>query len=175
MTTDWAIVGLTGALVLITAYYAWQNKRTADQNTRMVEELRLQRAEMTQQLNEMRRQTQLGFYRPRLAILRGVRRALGYAARDGKVPGETISELLRSTAEKEFLFGRDLCDYLDDLYRQCVRAYTLHLQLEELPVGEQRTRIVNEATELLGWILEQPVVLREKFKPYLQVHAPEEA
>lgn len=35
MTTDWAIVGLTGALVVITAYYAWQNKR-------MVEEMRRQ-------------------------------------------------------------------------------------------------------------------------------------
>lgn len=27
MTTDWAVVGLTGALVIITAYYAWQNRR----------------------------------------------------------------------------------------------------------------------------------------------------
>jgi hypothetical protein len=33
--TDWALVGLTGALVLITGYYAWQNKR-------MVEEMRRQ-------------------------------------------------------------------------------------------------------------------------------------
>jgi hypothetical protein len=31
--TDWPIVSLTGALVLITGYYAWQNKR-------MVEEMR---------------------------------------------------------------------------------------------------------------------------------------
>jgi hypothetical protein len=170
--TDWPTIGLTAALVVITGYYAWQNKRTADQNTRMVEELRLQRAEMRQQLAEMRRQTQLGFYRPRLAVLRGVRRALGYVARDGMVPGETLSELLRATAEKEFLFGPDLCDYLDGLYRKCVHAYTLHLKLEDLRVGEQRTRIVNEEHELLAWILEQPVALREKFKPYLQVEAP---
>ena len=36
--TDWPIVWLTAVLVLITGYYAWQNKR-------MVEELRKQRRE----------------------------------------------------------------------------------------------------------------------------------
>lgn len=172
--TDWPIVSLTGALVLITAYYAWQNKRMADQNTRMVEELRLQRAEMRQQLEEMRRQRQLGLYRPRIAVLRGVRRALGYAARDGRVPGETLAELIRAMSEKEFLFGKDLCDYLDELYRKCVHAYALDRQLEGVPVGERRTRLVDEQFELLRWILEQPTASREKFKPYLRIEAPEE-
>ena len=65
--TDWPIVSLTGALVLITGYYAWQNKRMVDQNARMVQELRLQREEMRQQLNEMRRQTLLQV-RPFLAL-----------------------------------------------------------------------------------------------------------
>lgn len=171
--TDWPITSLTAALVLITGYYAWQNKRMADQNARMVEELRRQREQMTQQLDEMRRQRQLGLYRPRIMVLRGVRRALGYAARDGRVPGETLSELLRATSEKEFLLGPDLCDYLDDLYRRCVRAFTLHMQLEDLPVGDERTRIVHEAFEILAWVLDQPGVLREKFKPYLQIAGPE--
>lgn len=165
--TDWPIIGLTAALVLITGYYAWQNKR-------MVEELRRQREQMGKQLDEMRRQRQLGLYRPRIAVLRGVRRALGYAAREGKVPGETLGELLRATGEKEFLFGKDLCDYLDELYRKCVRAYALHLQLGDVPVGEERTRIVTEASEILQWILEQPTVLREKFTPYLRVEGPED-
>jgi len=169
--TDWPTVSLTGVLVLITGYYAWQNKRMADQNTRMVEELRLQRAEMRQQLAEMRRQTQLGFYRPRLAVLRGVRRALGYVFRDGNVSGEVLSDLLRATSEKEFLFSSDLCEYLDEIYRKSVKAYTLHKQLEDVPVGDRRTRLVNQESELLGWILEQPAVLREKFKPYLSVEA----
>lgn len=39
--TDWRIVGLTAALVLATGYCAWQNKRMADQNVHMVDELRL--------------------------------------------------------------------------------------------------------------------------------------
>ncbi len=100
--TDWPIVGLTGALVLITGYYAWQNKRMADQNTRMVQELQKQREAMAHQLREMRIQTQLGLYRPRLAVMRGVRKALSYVARDAKVSGEVIAELIRALGEKSF-------------------------------------------------------------------------
>ena len=56
------------------------------------------------------------------------------------MPGETLAELIRATGEKEFLFGDDLCSYLDGLYSRCVTAYTLHLQLEGLAVGEVRNR-----------------------------------
>ena len=169
---DWPTVSLTGALVLITGYYAWQNKRTADQNTRMVEELQRQREAMGQQLKELRIQRQLGLYRPRVAVLRGVRRALSYALRDGRVPGETLAELIRATGEKEFLFGDDLCSYLDGLYSRCVTAYTLHLQLEGLAVGEERNRIVGAESEELRWIFDQLAGLRETFKPYLRIEDP---
>ena len=42
MVSDWAIVALTAALVIITGYYAWQNKRMADHNARIVDEMRRQ-------------------------------------------------------------------------------------------------------------------------------------
>jgi len=145
----------------------------ADQNTRMVQELQKQREAMAHQLREMRIQTQLGLYRPRLAVMRGVRKALSLVARDGKVPGETIPELIRALGEKEFLFGSDLCDYLDELYRRCVEAYTLHMQLEDVPVGEQRTKIVTAEAEQVRWILDQLAALRARFKPYLRIEEPQ--
>ncbi len=171
--TDWPIVGLTGALVLITGYYAWQNKRMADQNTRMVQELQKQREAMAHQLREMRIQTQLGLYRPRLAVMRGVRKALSYVARDAKVSGEVIAELIRALGEKEFLFGAELCRHLDEIYQRCVKASTLRNQLTPGMADEQRRTIVTSEADELRWILDQLSGLRNAFSPYLQVDSRE--
>jgi hypothetical protein len=162
MTPEWTTAIVTGVLAAITAYYAWQNKRMADQ-------LGEQREEMRKQLTEMRLQRQLGLYEPRANVLRAVKRALGDVATDGHVPAGTMPNLIQARSEKEFLFKKDMCDYLDSIYMKCLKAFTLHGQLEGVPVGPERTRLVNDEAELIGWILEQPTELGQRFKPYLQL------
>jgi hypothetical protein len=107
-------------------------------------------------------------YERRAEILRGTLAALGGVFRDGKVPGETLTELLRATSEKNYLLDSDLSAYLEELYRKAVRGYTLYLEFKDVPAGPERTRLVNEHAAVVGWLTEQPAVLRQRFIPYLR-------
>jgi len=173
--SDAQILYFVGSLVvavglsIITGYYAWQNKRMADQNTRMVEELQRQREAMARQLREMRIQTRLGLYRPRLAVMRGVRKALSLALRDGQVSGDTIAQLGAAIGEKEFLFGPALCELLDEIYQRCVKAYALRNMQGPLMSDERRKEVVASELDEILWLSNQLAALRATFGPYLQV------
>ena len=108
-------------------------------------------------------------YERRAEILRGVLAALGGVFREGRVPGETIPDLLRATSEKDYLLQRDLVEYLEELYKKAVRGYTLYPEFKDLPVGPQRTKLVNEHAEVIKWLTEQPAELRRRFVPYLKL------
>jgi hypothetical protein len=95
--------------------------------------------------------------------------ALGPVFRDGRVGGDVIPELIRATSEKDVLLDSDLCKYLDDLYRKIVYIYALQLQFQGLPDGRDRTRLVDEHAELLAWLTEQPIELRQRFLSYLRI------
>ncbi len=43
------------------------------------------------------------------------------------------------------------------------------LQFADLPAGPARARLVDEHTELLVWLTEQPTALRQRFLTYLRV------
>jgi hypothetical protein len=134
---------LTPLIALLTVYIAYQQYRTA------------------------RTLLKVHLYERRAEILRGVSAALAGVFREGKVPGETIPELLRATSEKEYLLHQDLSEYLDQVYRKVVRGYTVYHEFKDLPVGEKRDRLVSEQSEILLWIHDQPAELRRRFSTYL--------
>ena len=140
----------------------------------MVQELQKQREAMAHQLREMRIQTRLGLYCPRLAVMRGVRTELSYVLRDAKESGEVIGELLKALGEMEFLFGPDLCRHLDEIYQRCVHAFTLRQQFTPLMADEEQRRIVASEAEELRWIFDQLSGLRNAFGPYLEIDSREE-
>ena len=135
---------LTPTIAAIAAYIAYQQHQTA--RTKLRHDL----------------------YERRAGILRGVLVALTPVFRDGRVAGDVIPELIRATSEKEVLLNAELCKYLDDLYRKAVYMYALQLQYADLPAGPARTRLVDEHTELLVWLTEQPTALRQRFLTYLR-------
>jgi len=136
---------LTPVIGTIAAYVAYQQYRTA------------------------RTTLKLHMYERRVEILRGVLAALGGVFREGKVPGETIPELLRATSEKDYLLRKDLIEYLDELYRKVVHGYTLHLEYKDVGAGPERTKLVSEHAEVIRWLTEQPAELRRRFIPYLRL------
>jgi hypothetical protein len=136
---------LTPTIAAIAAYIAYQQYQTA--RTKLRHDL----------------------YERRAGILRGVLVALGPVFRDGRVGGDVIPELIRATSEKDVLLDSDLCKYLDDLYRKIVYIYALQLQFQGLPDGRDRTRLVDEHAELLAWLTEQPIELRQRFLSYLRI------
>ena len=108
-------------------------------------------------------------YEKRLAIFRSTMELLAVIMRDGNVDIVTLSKFNAETSESYFLLGRDICDYLLEVYRKGVHLRTLNekLQVSNLPIGEERTRLADESGDLLKWFLDQFNVAREKFAEHL--------
>jgi hypothetical protein len=45
----------------------------------------------------------------------------------------------------------------------------VHHEFKDLPVGDQRTQLVERHSELVKWVVEQIPLLSERFKPYLRI------
>jgi len=94
---------------------------------------------------------------------------LGHIAQRGDIADEKLNEFLRSTKDSEFLFKKDIPEYLDEIYKN---AGVLHRQEEmlksqPLPRGESRKKVVEKRRELFDWFTSQFDVARKRFAKYL--------
>lgn len=108
-------------------------------------------------------------YEQRLAIFTSTMNLLSVIMRDANIQLADLFKFLQETNQSYFLLGKDLTDYLTEIYK---RGVDLHSQNERLhhsnlPVGEERTRLAEKNGELLKWFLEQLTVARDKFSKHL--------
>jgi len=73
--------------------------------------------------------------------------------REGTADRAQLTTLLQKTRESYFLFGKEISDYITDLYNKGLdlEHYEKQLDHANLPVGGERTRIANQQAELLKW------------------------
>ncbi|MCK4856831.1 MAG: hypothetical protein KAT58_02580 [candidate division Zixibacteria bacterium] len=76
---------------------------------------------------------------------------------------------LHNTKEADFLFGKEIKEHINELYRKAKRLQLLEFKLGQLPVGEELSKMVNEEDELLEWFSKQFGVTEKRFKKYLNV------
>ncbi|HEV2207916.1 MAG TPA: hypothetical protein VG167_04025 [Verrucomicrobiae bacterium] len=150
MDTDYAKLlsaALTPILGILMAYIGYQQWHTNDRKVR------------------------LDFYERRLAIYLAAMEFLACIVHRATIRDEELSAFLQKTREGYFLFGRDIADYLDTLYRKAVDlqagATMLHDPMGSLPVGEERSRVARANAELSEWFGDQFVVTRNKFAKYM--------
>jgi hypothetical protein len=108
-------------------------------------------------------------YEKRLAIYNSTMKMLSVVMRDADVSTADLFQFLQETNQSYFLLGKDVSDYLTELYKKGV---TLHYQNKKLnqsnlPVGEERTRVAQENCELLKWFGDQILAVRERFAGHL--------
>ena len=112
-------------------------------------------------------------YERRLAVFRGLMEFISTIEREAYVTGADLANLVKATAEKEFLFDADICDWLEELYRKSVRNWTNSLRLNDtqtpLTKGPERDKVVDENTEFLKWLREQIPLVRDKFAKHLKL------
>ncbi len=94
---------------------------------------------------------------------------LSAVLRDGAVRAEEIPSLARVISERRYLFDADLTNYLEEIQRQAVSAFTKELLFRNLPVGNLRTTLVNQHSELVLWMTEQPAEVQHRFERYLKI------
>ena len=79
---------------------------------------------------------------------------------------------MQKTKESYFLFGKEIPEYLESIYKKSVQLDYLHKKLHEsnLPVGEERSRAAQESCDLSIWFGDQFETGRKNFEKYLKLY-----
>lgn len=139
---------LTPAIAIITTYIAYQQY----QSNRL--KLRLER------------------YDRRLRVYQEMKKVLSIILRDADISPQQLLEFRTATAEADFLFGKNIPEYIDEIYKKGLELWRTGIQLKEgeIPKGTERRSIVEENSKLLTWLIDQLPMLTTKFKPYLNLN-----
>lgn len=110
-------------------------------------------------------------YDRKIEIYRTTRSFLALILSKGTVTVEEILRFSSDTDEALFLFDQKVEEYLQKLYQNGVKLHYTSGRLADsyLFVGEERSRLAQENSELLAWFTEQPKVVRNLFYTYISL------
>jgi hypothetical protein len=89
--------------------------------------------------------------------------------RDANVGMNDLVQFLQETNQSYFLLGKDINEYLTEIYRRGVELHGNEEMLRRgnLPIGEERNQRAARSGELLNWFGDQMLVARTKFSEHL--------
>jgi hypothetical protein len=110
-------------------------------------------------------------YDRRLQVYNAVAEFLGHVMREGTADRKQLITLLQKTRESHFLFGKEISDYITDLYKKGadLEYYEKQLDHSGLPVGDERTRLAHLQGDLLKWFGHQFDVIQSMFAKTLSL------
>lgn len=109
-------------------------------------------------------------YDRRMAIFNAVTDLIAAAAGGAALEFDQLRIFLQKTRESYFLFGQEIPDYLDQLYRAGVDFRQQNKKLaSNLPVGQERSALAEANGELAKWFSDQFDISQKKFAPYLRL------
>lgn len=98
-------------------------------------------------------------YERRLAVYKAVQKYLSEILRDGTTTFQRASEFYSEASEAAFLFDPSVQDKIDMIYKKSIDMVATHERMypsdgsQGLPVGEERSKVAKENSELLKWHL----------------------
>ncbi len=154
MDANWALVVLTFVLILVTGYYAWQNRRLVD--------------EMRQQNAVARDALRVQLYDRRAAILGAVRKLVATAFATNDLPFEVVDQFARDVGAAPYLLEEADATLVDEVIKRSsvvsMRAATLRQTPED---DEMRDRQMKDFL----WLESQQKELTGRFDRYLKLAA----
>lgn len=106
----------------------------------------------------------------RYRVYEAARALLASVVTSGKVKDEEIWKYLAAIREARWLLDSDVARYLQkDLYGKALKVAQHDDELEGVPVGDERTRLVELKQQARASFLAEYEELDEKFAPYLQL------
>ena len=155
MQVDWRLVVealkalLTPVIAGVAAYIAWQQWKT----------------------NALK--VKLDRYDRRLRIYEEVKRILSLIMRDANADVEELLKFRTATAEADFLFGKEIPDYLDQIYQHGLKLWQRNREYCDLyttpPEGYDHKLVVDDMHNQLVWLTEQFEPAKKLFRPYLDI------
>lgn len=130
-------------IAIIASYVAWQQWR----------------------VNERRLKHEL--FDRNFLVYESILKFIGSIVTSGKAKDENLYNFNKETRAAKFLLGEDIKEFIDDIYNKAIDLQTLDAELEGLPIGDERTRIVKERRDIKKWIYRQFGLLDKKFEHML--------
>jgi hypothetical protein len=108
----------------------------------------------------------LELFEKRHRVFRAVVALCAQVVQDGGAKHVDALQYLRDTAGADFLFNKEVTDYIDEVYR---RSVDLSLRTEQVAGGadQHHAAAVQAKWEGVTWFADQLKVARIKFRPYL--------
>lgn len=120
-----------------------------------------------QQYKTNRDKLRFGLYDKRYAVYSFLKGFISQIIRNGTITPKRIFEYRRKTKESEFLFDKEITAYLEEVFKKTFELHAIHERYSPLPVGDERSRLVDKEAELLSWFESQISVANDKFNKYL--------
>lgn len=146
---DFSKALLTPVIAVVATYIAWQQWQTN------------------------KHKLALEKYDRRIRIYEEVKKILSIVLRDADASHEDLLKYITSVSEADFLFGPEIPEYLDEIYKRGLslrrwnREYKDYTQAK--PEGYDHEKVVNNMHEELEWLIAQFDPAKEKFRKYLDV------
>jgi phosphate/sulfate permease len=87
-----------------------------------------------------------------------------------KITGEEFQKFLIGINEAKWLLNDEISNYLrQELLSKYNELRRIEVELESLPVGEEKSNLVENQSELNYWFRQQYHVLDQKFEPFLKL------
>jgi uncharacterized ubiquitin-like protein YukD len=140
---------LTPLIAIVALYIAWQQWKT-NQHKLVMDQ-----------------------YDRRLRIYEEVRKILSIVLRDANVSMDDLLRFRTSVSEADFLFGTEIVEYIDDIYRRGLdlnhwaSEYRDNTQVK--PAGYDHKIVVDGKHRQLSWFKEQFEPAKQRFKKYLDI------
>jgi len=131
--------------------------------------LRMQRQQTAiahQQAATNRLQYRLSLFDRRMKVFDATTRLFGEITRDGKVDLAQLFTFSRDTRQRDLLFGDEIREYLDEIYKKGVDLHVLGERSERQP------ELIQPESELFIWFANQFPVATQKFLKYLDFREP---
>ena len=139
-------------IAVLLAYIAYQNYKINFANSRV-------------QKDKLR----LDLFDRRHRIFRASQELFATVVREGALTQKALFKFSADSSDSEFLFGEEIKDYISEIYKRGVKLIYINERLNDrsLKVGDERSKLAHENSELLKWFGDQFEVSREKFRKYL--------
>lgn len=140
---------LTPMIAIVAVYIAWQQWKTNQQR------LNLER------------------YDRRLRVYEEVKKILSIITRDANANTEDLLRFRTSVAEADFLFGSEIPEYIDEIYKRGLNLWNWNRQYRDYtqvkPEGYDHEKVVEGMHRELTWLTDQFEPAKQKFNKYLDI------
>jgi hypothetical protein len=114
-------------------------------------------------LNKLR----LDLFDRRYKIYDTARKFIIQIVRHANFDDSQLFDFAAGTSDAEFLFDADVVRFLGGIREHALKIRTARILLEDLPVGDERTRQAKIQHDALLWIGDQLTPMTAAFNPYL--------